>query len=76
MVQAQGIQQGENQKVLIRYLDKSSVEVRDLKSQVADLTEILAKFLSSNSKMDARTQDGKSDIFNGLCALYLTYPQQ
>jgi len=90
MVQAQGIQQGENHKVLVGYLDKSSDEFRDFRgefqskagdlqgelrqvtSQVTELRNILALFLSSDSRMDSRTQDSKLDISNGLYVLGLT----
>jgi len=47
-------------------------ELRQVKSQVVDLSNILADFLSSNSRMDSRTRDGKSRIWNGLCVIVLT----
>lgn len=94
MVEAQGIQQGENHRVLVGYLDKSSNEfqnfqgefhsttgdlqgeLRQVRSQVADLRNVLAEFLSSNSKMNSRTQDSKLGILSGLCVLVLTNNEQ
>lgn len=94
MVQSQGIQDSENQKVLVGYLRKSSdefqnfkgefqskagdlqVELREVKSQVANLSNILARFLSSDSRMNSRTQESKLDILNSSYALGLTSIEQ
>ncbi|KAK4204944.1 hypothetical protein QBC40DRAFT_272041 [Triangularia verruculosa] len=68
MVRAQGVQHDENHNVLVRHLSESNSGLQHLRgdfnskaehlqSQVAALTNVLSAFLSSNSWMDARTQD-------------------
>ncbi|KAK3367801.1 hypothetical protein B0H63DRAFT_489796 [Podospora didyma] len=78
MVKTQGIQQAENHKVVVGYLDKSirelqgfkgdfqamagdlQGEMKEMRAQFAEmLTDILAAFLSSDSRMDPGTQDLK-----------------
>ncbi|EEU37989.1 uncharacterized protein NECHADRAFT_48249 [Fusarium vanettenii 77-13-4] len=74
-VQAQSIQERENQKELVGYLEKSSDEFQHFKAefqskagdlqvglgrvewQVTNISNILARFLSSDSRMNPRTQD-------------------
>ncbi|KAM6522883.1 hypothetical protein FALCPG4_012498 [Fusarium falciforme] len=88
MVQSQGIQDSENQKVLVGYLRKSSdefqnfkgefqskagdlqVELREVKSQVANLSNILARFLSSDSRMNSRTQENICRVQESLISAF------
>ncbi|KAK0672653.1 hypothetical protein QBC41DRAFT_313089 [Cercophora samala] len=68
MVRTQGVQQDQNHSTLVRYLDDTSNELHsfrgefnskavDLQSQVNELTNVLAVFLSSGCSMNARTHD-------------------
>ena len=47
-------------------------QVSDMHDQISHLREILAEFLSSNARIDPRTQDGQSGTMNALHYLWLT----
>lgn len=49
-----------NQTVIVGHLDQSHKKIERLENQVSDLTEVLAKFLSSNARIDFKTRDGES----------------
>ncbi|KAH9224701.1 hypothetical protein DL95DRAFT_516944 [Leptodontidium sp. 2 PMI_412] len=52
----------ENQTVIVGHLDQSHKKIERLENQVSDLTEVLAKFLSSNARIDFKTRDARGPM--------------
>ncbi|KAF4631369.1 hypothetical protein G7Y89_g6765 [Cudoniella acicularis] len=56
-VKSQRIESRTNQTILVGYLDRSQTKIEALEEQVSGMREILAKFLSSNARIDFNTRD-------------------
>jgi uncharacterized protein YlxW (UPF0749 family) len=65
-VRSQRIELRANQTTLVGYLDQSYKKIKALENKVSDLTEVLAKFLSSNARIDSKTRDGQSHSWSLL----------